>query len=136
DGVVDGAVLPAVRFAAAAAQKPRRRRIDDTIGRDHHTVDIARRGDGYRAVVDHVFADLFRFALEGIAEASCRRPDDRIDVPGLLLEILLAQLQRDFLAVHIGDVRRHFACYEAFDDIRFAFELVDVGRRGVTAHHS
>jgi len=104
------------------------------VGHHHNTIDVARRRDRHRAVVD-VFAHALRLALERVAEASCRRPDDRIDVAGLLLKILLAELQRDFLALQLGDVRRHPACSDAFEDVGLAFELVDVGRRRVPAHH-
>ena len=50
-----------------------------------------------------------RIAVHGIAEAARRGPDDGVDVGRMLLEILLAQLQRHLLAHDIERVLDHFA---------------------------
>src|SRR5207248_11153317 len=75
-----------------------------------------------RAVV-YVLAHVLRIALERIAEAACRRPDDRVDVAGPLLEILLAELQRDFFALQFGNVRRHRS-EEHTSELQSPYDLV------------
>src|SRR5208282_6899896 len=87
--VEDAAVGSSIRATPPRAQNSRRFRIDLTIGRDHDAIDFKRRGYRNRTAVKHVFTYLFRCALEGVAEASRRRPDDCVDIGGLLLEVFL-----------------------------------------------
>ena len=102
----------AVGRAPLGAELPRRDRIE-AVAVDDDAVDRARGCDRDRALLDHVLAHLQGIALERIAEPARRRPDHGVDVLGLLDEILLAQLQRDVLAFHLGDVGRDLALLQA-----------------------
>src|ERR1700681_1304756 len=132
----DAAIFLAVRFAPADAQHACGRRIHDSVGGDHDAVDLARRGERYRAIVAHVFAHARSVALQRIAETASRGPENRVNVPGLLQEVLLTQLQGNFLAFHGGDVSRHLACGHALENVAASLELVGVGGRGIAAHHA
>jgi len=54
---------------------------------------------------------------ERIAEAARGGPDHRVDVRGILDEVLLAELQRDLLALHLRDVGRDLAFPEAIEHV-------------------
>ena len=135
-GADDVAILLAIRFAPADPQHAGGRCIHDPAGGDHDAVDFARRGDRHRATLDDVFAHARRVALQRVTETASRGPENGVNVAGLLQEVLLTQLQRNFLAFHVGDVGGHLACGHALENIGALLEPVGVGGRGVAAHHS
>ena len=58
----------------------------------------ARRHRAVLPILEHMLG----IALDRIAETAGRGPHHGIDIGGMLLEILLAQLQRDFLALGLA----------------------------------